>query len=538
MYPEKVSRFCIQIESIVTDCIYTVETEYRIWGLSPCNSYTLIVCTVDLEDKLGACADTDVETIEDNPSEVVDLRKLDNTESTATIIVWDPPTYATKCVDGYRYVIWLAAQNVEVEWNVVSETRAELNLAQCTQYKIQLIALTESRRVEGLPNSIIFSVDATIPGPVLDLRNETTTANEVTLIWSPPPSKEIACSISYKYLVKYNGNENKTTDNTSITITNLISCQKYLFVVCIVNFGFDERMCVSLHVTTGEEKPSKVKNIHVKEIRVVATLEWNLPDQGTLCIKDFQYSISEEDQTVDLPNGIVRVPEVEIPYLNVCVQYIIKITALTYGGIAGEEASYRFSIPNAGESGSVTNLTTEVKSPKRVTLNWKSPDSIDSKCIKGYRILANGENVEYLVDNLWYTVSGLEACNTYVFSVCTIFLDHIGDCVDSLSITMPEDIPGPVTQLQYLHLEQGQTIIQWEAPLDALLCVTSYFTQVVHVKTGEITTESEETKSELELHRLEACENYQIDVRVKTQKGLHGKSIFLPFPAAPKCKCR
>lgn len=140
----------------------TTKTSYIIENLEPCVTYEIKVCVIDVDGKEGNCEQISVRMAVDTPTNILDP-STQFTSDGLTIIEWQAPSYAAKCVIYYRYLA--TVNNAVVVERQTEETKVEIhNLTACEIHEMQVIPVNEYL-VDGLIERFVFETGSKIPNP-------------------------------------------------------------------------------------------------------------------------------------------------------------------------------------------------------------------------------------------------------------------------------------------------------------------------------------------------------------------------------------
>ncbi|XP_048829412.1 receptor-type tyrosine-protein phosphatase eta-like isoform X2 [Brienomyrus brachyistius] len=275
-----------------------------------------------------------------------------------------------------------------------------------TQYTFRVTAMAGDNQTAGAPMSVSHF---TRPDIIRNLTVTVISPTSVSLSWAPPVGNAAFYSVLWN---ASSTQQNTTSLNTSITISNLTAGTQYTFsVTAIAGDNQTAGAPISLSQYT---RPDVIRNLNVTVISPTSvSLSWAPPGGNAAFYSVLWNASSTQQNTTSLKTSIT------ITNLTAGTQYTFSVT-----GIAGDNqtAGASTSVSQYTKPDVIRNLNVTVTSPKSVSLSWAPP--VGNAAF--YSVLWNDSSTQQNTTSLntSITISNLTAGTQYTFSVTAIAGDN------------------------------------------------------------------------------------------------------------------
>lgn len=178
--------------------------------------------------------------------------------------------------------------------------------------------------------------------------------------------------------------------------------------------------------------PSPVVNLKTTDISTdQLTISFDPPETHPQCVKEFDISIIDEDQTRSVKELVTPLPYIDntITGLRACTNYLVRVSAVSPTGKRSSWEEVRNTTEKAAPS-EPQELGVNEYTQTSITVQWFAPVD-NSRCVTDYELSWTGSvSASTVIHNtgnfkMIHTVSGLDACQNYTFSV--IAQSDVGD---------------------------------------------------------------------------------------------------------------
>ncbi|XP_069577895.1 receptor-type tyrosine-protein phosphatase eta-like [Brachyistius frenatus] len=325
---------------------------------------------------------------------VTDLRVINFTTS-SVYLNWTKPkgnssSYKVQRTDG------------DVANDVKPEEYTITGLTPGVHYQVNVTAVADDNYTEGATATVS---QYTKPGVVRNLTVTDFSTSSVSLTWIEPVGNSSFYTVQWS---DGNVNQNRSVNNTHVTISQLTAGSQYNFSVIAVageKETFGEAAAVSLYT-----KPEVVRNLSVTDVTTSSIcLKWIDPERTSSF-----YRVQWTDGTTNLTDTVTETT-LNVTKLTPGVRYHFTVIAVAGDNFTESEKAeiYRYTKP-----GVVRNLTVTDFSTSSVSLTWIEPVGNSSF----YTVQWSDGNVNQnrSVNNTHVTISQLTAGSQYNFSVIAV----------------------------------------------------------------------------------------------------------------------
>ncbi|XP_073687768.1 receptor-type tyrosine-protein phosphatase eta-like [Garra rufa] len=325
----------------------------------------------------------------------------------------------------------------------ISTTNTFYNITGLTagvNYTFIITAVAADNSTEGEP---VVTSNYTKPDVIMNLTADGITTSSVLLNWTKPNGQS-SC-----YRVEY-GDKNVTTENTSITINDLIPGAQYTFKVFAV---------AADHVTEGRSdqislytKPDVIRNLTVSEITTSSVLlTWDEPIGNRYFFK-LQWTGDQASGNSTTTNTSYLITD-----LTAGVNYTFMITAVAEDNSTGETIFIsQYSKPDV-----IRNLTANNISTSSVFLTWIEPAG--NRDFFKIQWTDNQTSRNSTTTNTSYLITDLTAGVNYTICITAVAADSSteGDAFCISQYTKPDVI----RNLTVAHFTISSVFLTWDEPI-------------------------------------------------------------------------
>ncbi|KAI4894586.1 hypothetical protein NFI96_018812, partial [Prochilodus magdalenae] len=421
----------------VSNSTTTPNSSFTVTDLTPGVNYTFNVTAVAADNKTsGAPVQTSAFT---KPDIIQNLTVTEITTS-SLFINWSGPI-GQKSFFKVQWTYGNATSNtttIQTSYNITNLTAGE-------NYNVCVSAVAGDNSTEG--KSVCLSV-YTKPDIVQNLTVSNITTSSVLLSWFEPVGRS-----SY-YRVQYGNISmtlNKTSQNTTVTISNLTPGLQYTFSICAVAAdNSTEGSCGSI---TAYTKPDVIQNLTVTEITTSSLfINWSEPiGQRSFFKVQWTYdNVTSNTTTIQTTYNVTN--------LTAGVNYNVCVSAVA-GDSSTEGKSVCLSVytkPDVIQNLTVTEITTS-----SLFINWSGP--IGQKSF--FKVQWTCDNVTSNTTTIQtsYNITNLTAGENYNVCVSAVAGDNSteGKSV-CLSVYTKPDI---VQNLTVSNITTSSVLLSWFEPV-------------------------------------------------------------------------
>ncbi|XP_071799173.1 receptor-type tyrosine-protein phosphatase T-like [Asterias amurensis] len=324
----------------------------------------------------------------------------------------------------------------------------------------------------------VATAEAAPTEPPLNVGNTHVVKRSLEFDWSPPPCRSRRGDITgYSYrLVNLDRDDNNIrgdTENTQVTIENLVPYTLYSFHVLARTAAGDGPYSQGLEVRTSEAKPPQVMMVSTPSGDATSiTVEWHRPDppHGIIIAYYVWYSMVTQDglsdpgQSETVTDGLDQnVLQLVLTGLESNANFSIKVQAETSVAV-GDPSTPIYRITKEGIPGPPSSLRIGHKTETELEIEWNEPMVTNGRIIN-YIIKYRPSFKPYLLDFTPPTFTrlpvsspiiyrrvllGLEPGTQYEIEVSAETSIGEGDPVSIAGFTKPKtDIPNPESPTLY-----------------------------------------------------------------------------------------
>ncbi|XP_048829394.1 receptor-type tyrosine-protein phosphatase eta-like isoform X2 [Brienomyrus brachyistius] len=319
------------------------------------------------------------------------------------------------------------------------------NLTAGTQYTFRVTAMAGDNQTAGAPMSVSHF---TRPDIIRNLTVTVISPTSVSLSWAPPVGNAAFYSVLWN---ASSTQQNTTSLNTSITISNLTAGTQYTFsVTAIAGDNQTAGAPISLSQYT---RPDVIRNLTITAISTTSvSLSW-APPVGNAAFYSVLWNDNSTQQNTTSLNTFITISN-----LTAGTQYTFRVTAM-----AGDNqtAGAPMSVSHFTRPDIIRNLTVTVISPTSVSLSWAPP--VGNAAF--YSVLWNASSTQQNTTSLntSITISNLTAGTQYTFSVTAIAGDNqtAGAPISLSQYTRPDVI----RNLTIIAISTTSVSLSWAPPV-------------------------------------------------------------------------
>ncbi|XP_068073554.2 receptor-type tyrosine-protein phosphatase eta-like isoform X2 [Danio rerio] len=411
--------------------VTTENTSMEIHFLVPGAKYTFRVFAV-AADRVTE-GDSNQILLFAKPDVVRNLSVVNITTSSA-FLKWDEPQGNRS----YFKIQW--SDNNSVNYTETNDTWYNItDLTAGVSYTFNITAVATDKSTEGEP---VVTTKYTKPGVIMNLKADNITTSSVLLSWTKPNGQS-----SY-YKIEY-GNNNVTTENTSMEIHFLVPGAKYTFKVFAV---------AADRVTEGDSnqislfaKPVGTSSLVVTNITTSSVvLTWNEPNGN----RSFYKIDWTADKTNKSGTEMTTSDYLQITNLTAGVSYTFCITADNSNGSAAFCIS-QFTKPDVVRNLIVANITTS-----SAFLKWDEPQG--NRSFFKIQWSDNNSVNNTATNDTWYNITDLTAGVSYTFIITAVATDKSteGEPVATTKYTKP----GVIMNLKADNITTSSVLLSWTKP--------------------------------------------------------------------------
>lgn len=210
--------------------------------------------------------------------------------------------------------------------------------------------------------------------------------------------------------------------NNSLTITDLVPCSNYDFIVTVVSpNGTFSSTEVTNSTSTADVRPDPVRDLRFKSIDTnQLTISYQLPEKDPQCVKEIVTRITDNNQRLHRKKAVKSAFEETFTGLASCTDYTVQVSTVSPTGLESlvEEISENTlsDLPSVPQEFTAIAFTTT-----SVTVQWFQP-AVNPRCVTDY--LLSWINPDGVVANatvnastfkVVYNVDSLTPCTIYDF---------------------------------------------------------------------------------------------------------------------------
>ncbi|KAG8280262.1 hypothetical protein J6590_085640 [Homalodisca vitripennis] len=365
-----------------------------------------------------------VQLLTDNPG-VGDIKVTKVTPDSLTV-VWQEPTSAPRCTQGYKLVLSQDRQfkqqiNKTTVGTSESRTYTFTGLYQCTLYYISVQAMP-NQQIKYTSSFTSVISNATVK----DLTTDNVYEDRIKVSWIPF-DHWLSCVLEYKVeVISGPFYYNIPTNNTDLEISGLEPCTTYGIHVTVLFWGGGPSQ-QSAGITARTLPGGKHLNETVQQIQVQhksdrsLTISWQGPKSGMNCVDGYIVYIQDSKRyrvSSELTNHTVF----EFTNLKQCEVYYVHVRPHYYG-----TTSTASTLHQPKDSFIVTNTTApdNVVVDLRMKAGWNSLQldwtlrDLYRNCVSEYVVQVCSTDCldKVTVHGMTYSVSNLSVCTVYSGSV-------------------------------------------------------------------------------------------------------------------------
>ncbi|XP_053685821.1 phosphatidylinositol phosphatase PTPRQ [Sabethes cyaneus] len=369
---------------------------------------------------------------------------------------WTVPDDVLSCVKIIE--IFVGRQKIAISKESTSYTFKDLK--QCQPFELDV-------RIVSVDGTVGPAKEAKFP--VMNTSVTFLSTTEVNISWNLLP-EAVECLQSITVVGEQF--ERTVELNENVTVYDLKTCHIYHFDV-IAKFKNGRSYKIAVDVDNRDQLSA---NMSISSDLVL----WTFPREAFDCLESFlirqaiplKRLISENNYLLTNESTSGEFSYQLIDQDEKCAARIITITPQYRLGISGRPTRNTFKLAEIGPL-KYEDVTVENVQGRKVMVSWKKP-TLNGECAKQYRI-------SYLDQTVWVdanesntTISGLNACQAYLFTV--ELFDVEGEIKSRVvrSVTIQEEVIGSVTSLQIIENNAGILWLRWEVPDEWVYCVGSY----------------------------------------------------------------
>ncbi|XP_062563518.1 phosphatidylinositol phosphatase PTPRQ [Armigeres subalbatus] len=342
-YSSCVKRYKVFEEGDLSQTWHTATSNLEINDLEPCKNYTFVVVPIDRDDVQHISAKISVTLSEQHISEVQYVQLLENEYR------WKLPAENVYCLSHFLVIQTTTdgehlLTNSTIDADISDLSKSETNFYRyrkiadipCALYANVQLSIIPVSRSYRLGDGYDAIVGLPRPGPVHQLRADTSVERQITLSWSKPIVKPECTSL---YRISYEDrNITVLPSETTVTIQNLNACVEYNFTVAPVDFAGEDCEGVTVNATVKEEKLSGVEDLELVEVDPRSLMaKWKPPVNGTFCVASYRY-VAWVDGEGSIPEQISNsTTDLYVTFVEVyaCTKYNVQVIPVSKGNNDG-----------------------------------------------------------------------------------------------------------------------------------------------------------------------------------------------------------
>ncbi|XP_027399084.1 phosphatidylinositol phosphatase PTPRQ isoform X6 [Bos indicus x Bos taurus] len=524
-YPNgKITHYTIYAMELDTNRAFqmtTIDNNFLITGLKKYTRYKMRVAasTTVGESSLSEANDIFVRTPEDEPeSSPQDVEVTDVTASEISL-KWSPPEKPNGIIVAYE-VLYRNVNSLFMK-NTSTTNIILRDLKPYSLYNVSVRSYTRFGHGEQLSSVLSVRTSETVPDSAPEnITYKNISSGEIELSFFPPSSPNGIIQKYTIYLMKSNGNEERTINTTSLVqnIKGLKKYTQYTIEVSASTLKGEGIRSAPVNVLTEEDAPdSPPQDFSVKQLSgVMVKLSWQPPLEPNGII--LYYTVYVWDRS-SLKTVNVTETSLEFSDLDHNVEYNAYVTASTRFG-DGEKRSniINFRTPEGAPSDPPKDVQYSNLSSSSILLFW-TPPSKPNGIIQYYSVYYRNTSGTFIQNISGFQTEaklvGLEPVSTYSISITAFTKVGNGNQFSNVvKFTTQESVPDVVQNIQCMATSWQSASVKWDPPKKANGIITHY----------TITVERNATNISPQDHtytfmKLLANTSYVFEIRASTSAG-------------------